>query len=81
MIYSTQNFTLTDIDECISGSNNCSQEARCSNTHGSYSCECLTGHKGDGFTCEGYISFSHNFLSIFIFNYKISRNVWVFYWR
>lgn len=75
MIYSTQNFTLTDIDECISGSNNCSQEARCSNTHGSYSCECLTGHKGDGFTCEGYISFSHNFLSIFIFNYKISRNV------
>ncbi|PIK34387.1 putative fibrillin-1 [Apostichopus japonicus] len=41
-----------DIDECSSSLlNNCSDNAECSNTAGSYSCACLTGFNGDGQSC------------------------------
>ena len=41
-----------DIDEC-SGSNNCSDNATCIDSAGSYNCSCDTGYTGDGFTCDG----------------------------
>ncbi|XP_066290685.1 fibropellin-1-like [Branchiostoma lanceolatum] len=39
-----------DIDEC-SGSHNCHQHANCTNTVGSYRCECNSGYTGNGRTC------------------------------
>lgn len=41
---------ILDIDECIS--DNCHQNARCTNTLGSYQCHCLDGFIGDGLTCR-----------------------------
>ncbi|XP_022809751.1 uncharacterized protein LOC111346747 [Stylophora pistillata] len=42
-----------DIDECAEGSHNCSVNAVCNNTKGSYKCNCKPGYHGDGLTCEG----------------------------
>ena len=42
------------------GSHQCSDVATCTNTSGSYTCECNDGWKGDGVTCENigtYIGF------------------------
>ena len=41
----------TDINECISGSAVCHDNATCTNTDGSYECTCDTGFSGDGFNC------------------------------
>ena len=43
----------TDIDECITNNGECSPEASCSNTVGSFTCTCLSGYTGDGYTCTG----------------------------
>ena len=39
-----------DIDECAE-SNECHPNATCTDTKGSYTCECDTGFNGDGFNC------------------------------
>ena len=45
---------ITDIDECASDTlNDCSPNATCTNTNGSYTCTCDTGYTGDGFNCTG----------------------------
>ena len=51
-IYSSK---LADIDECTLNLDNCSEQASCSNTPGSYNCTCNEGFSGDGRTCEGII--------------------------
>ena len=43
----------TDIDDCAEGLANCSSDAECINTPGSFECVCLEGFTGDGVTCEG----------------------------
>ena len=52
-----------DIDECATGIANCHFFATCTNTQGSFSCQCEEGYFGDGFSCnnEGL------FLSLFDF--------------
>ena len=40
-----------DINECISGSAECHDNATCTNTDGSYECTCDTGFSGDGINC------------------------------
>lgn len=40
-----------DADECL-GRHNCSKNAACKNTHGSYSCTCKSGYHGNGLTCQ-----------------------------
>ena len=45
----------TDIDECELGLDNCSPNAVCINTIGSFRCECLPGFTGDGITCDGTV--------------------------
>ncbi|GFG35976.1 hypothetical protein Cfor_03559, partial [Coptotermes formosanus] len=41
-----------DVDECDLGLHDCHAEAVCTNTHGSYSCQCKRGFIGDGkITC------------------------------
>ena len=32
---------------------NCSANAECLDTDGSYECQCLSGYDGDGFNCTG----------------------------
>ena len=33
----------------------CSNDAICGNTAGSYTCECVPGYSGDGYSCTGKI--------------------------
>jgi len=42
-----------DIIECDTDNGGCSSAATCTNIVGSFTCDCLTGYTGDGFTCDG----------------------------
>ena len=44
---------FTDVNECVDGTSNCSADAMCNNTKGSYRCKCKPGSTGDGRTCKG----------------------------
>ncbi|WP_158627253.1 FG-GAP-like repeat-containing protein [Corallococcus sp. AB045] len=41
----------TDIDECAAGTDNCNENATCTNIGGSFTCDCNAGYEGDGVTC------------------------------
>jgi len=47
----TAGAACTDVDECTAGGNDCSANATCSNTVGSFTCACKPGFFGDGVTC------------------------------
>jgi hypothetical protein len=47
------NVFLIDIDECLTKTNNCDENAICTNTNGSFICDCKNGYSGDGQLCEG----------------------------
>ncbi|XP_078594526.1 uncharacterized protein LOC144872337 [Branchiostoma floridae x Branchiostoma japonicum] len=40
-----------DDDECADDSHNCSPDATCTNTAGSFTCACNVGYSGNGLTC------------------------------
>ena len=42
-----------DIDECATGTHNCSDYAVCNNTKGGHNCTCKKGFIGDGVNCTG----------------------------
>ena len=44
---------FTDIDECITSTDNCHVDATCTNTGGSFTCACNNGYTGVGTTCTG----------------------------
>ena len=44
---------LLDINECDESTDNCDSNADCSNTIGSFMCQCKIGFSGDGVTCTG----------------------------
>ena len=46
-------WNLIDIDECITITPNCSHNAQCVDTLGSYQCQCTNGYAGDGYDCTG----------------------------
>jgi len=48
---------IIDINECSTNNGGCSANAKCTNTDGSFSCECNTGYSGDGFNCTGTFFF------------------------
>ena len=48
-----------DIDECAVNNGNCSENANCTNTHGSFDCTCNSGYTGDGYTCIGMSTEAH----------------------
>ncbi|XP_066026327.1 uncharacterized protein [Pocillopora verrucosa] len=41
-----------DVNECADGTSNCSADAMCNNTEGSYCCKCKPGFTGDGRICK-----------------------------
>ena len=48
--------TYSDINGCVVDTHhNCSSDAFCSNTHGSFNCICKPGFTGDGENCTGSI--------------------------
>ena len=48
------NFMLvSDITECEDGTDECNDTATCTNTIGSYECQCNEGFTGDGRSCMG----------------------------
>ena len=42
---------VKDINECENGENDCSSDAICFNTEGSFECGCKKGFEGDGQLC------------------------------
>ena len=46
-----RNNDFVDINECADAP--CSNKANCTNTPGSYVCECQTGYEGNGKNCTG----------------------------
>ena len=63
--------TVTDIDECMLGIDNCHPNAICNNTNGSFSCHCNPGFVGDGVNCTSKNTFIKN-----TYEYPY-LNVWV----
>ena len=47
------NMKFTDIPECEREIDDCDANATCTNTFGSYVCNCNTGFTGDGVMCTG----------------------------
>lgn len=47
------NVSLSDVDECLANTHECSHHAECVNTEGSYRCRCKPGFRGSGFDCSG----------------------------
>ena len=43
---------ISDINECVRETHNCSSNAVCNNTKGSYNCTCKPGYEGDGDNCS-----------------------------
>ena len=46
-------YVCLDINECDIRTDNCSVNANCSNTQGSFNCTCKPGFDGDGISCTG----------------------------
>lgn len=46
-------FYFTEINECALDTDNCNENAACTNTPGSFNCTCNPGFTGDGVTCDG----------------------------
>ena len=44
--------SCVDVNECLRDTDNCSANAFCTNTEGSFTCTCRDGYEGDGVTCE-----------------------------
>ena len=61
------NFTfllVSDIDECQENTDNCHNNATCSNNEGSFDCQCIQGYTGDGTDCAGTVQVDRNICSL-----------------
>ena len=56
----------SDADECLNNSHNCSDNANCTNTEGSFNCSCKPGYIGNGHNCSGwFLKFLSRFPLVF----------------
>ena len=44
---------VLDVDECDLRTDNCDNNALCTNTPGGFTCDCQSGFVGDGVDCNG----------------------------
>ena len=58
---------VIDINECTEKTHNCSVNGLCTNTNGSYRCECRHGCRGNDFECSGENSCSFEAFFLLIF--------------
>ena len=70
-------FFISDIDECKDNTNDCSKDATCNNTIGSFECTCKPGFTGDGSTCIG-TNFQYDVFEQ-ILDIRINYSRFVFY--
>ena len=80
MIYNSMCVVLhVDMNECESNdSNNCDENAQCTNTEGSYTCSCNPGYTGDGVSCTSKLTTLLAILCtylIHLLNLQMSMNV------
>ena len=52
------------MNECELGTHDCSIQATCTNTIGSFNCTCKTGYSGNGTSCEGRILFLYLIIEV-----------------
>ena len=48
-----QIYLILDINECTRNTHNCHTNGQCTNTEGSFTCQCSTGYQGNGVICTG----------------------------
>ena len=65
---------LTDVDECELEVDICDEKAMCTNTIGSYKCECESGFLGDGTICNGKLMLFY--VLYLLSNYSGSMYLW-----
>jgi len=49
------------VNECTLNTDNCDEQATCTNTIGSFTCACNPGYSGTGVDCEGTYFFFPSF--------------------
>ena len=55
---------FADYDECSSRAHACSENAKCTNNDGSYSCTCNEKYTGDGTSCTSELHIKARFLNV-----------------
>uniref|UniRef100_A0A0G4I514 EGF-like domain-containing protein n=1 Tax=Chromera velia CCMP2878 TaxID=1169474 RepID=A0A0G4I514_9ALVE len=64
-----------ELDECQAGVHDCHVEANCTNTNGSFACECMRGYEGNGTVCTDTDECSNSTLNDCDFNATCSNNI------
>lgn len=67
LLYSEFFCVSSDINECEIGAHNCDRHATCTNTAGSFKCNCAPGWIGNGLKCTGNNMKLAEVLSVVIF--------------
>lgn len=49
-------FDYSDLDEYATGTHNCSADAECNNSKGSFNCTCKLGYSGNSTACQGKLA-------------------------
>ncbi len=63
-LYHSINTHIADINECTSNTDNCNATADCTNTDGSFTCDCWDGYSGNGVSCTGIFYYKYVFILI-----------------
>lgn len=66
---------MIDINECAEDMNDCHRLAICTNTAGSFECDCIEGYSGSGVICSGKDILSFTF---YLWLIKCQRYRWFF---
>ena len=71
-------YGFSDIDEC-KGNHPCHVSATCTNTNGSYLCECHPGFNGNGQICTGEFDLLVMIFRIFLLESNLKLLRWPYY--